>query len=316
MKKLLIVGPSIERGGIGGVTVHCQRLRDWLDKEKFPYEFADYKALGFWGTIRCIAKSKWIHINVSNPPAILLFVIAAKLTGGKTIVTFHGYFGNAKGITRKLKELIVAWANKVLVLNEKSFNEIKNLTNTAEIISAFIPPTSNDILEEEIKKIVRQKRLSYNQICLTNATSIAYDKDGKEIYGIDFLIDFFENQKDKCLIISDPSGQYGQKYVDKILKNVLFISRPHSFFELAKLVDLTIRNTSTDGDALSVKESLFIGKTTLCSDVVERPQGVVIFKYCEKESLYKALNEKKNHHSYRLSNGAEEINRIYKRLNH
>lgn len=38
--------------------------------------------------------------------------------------------------------------------------------------------------------------------------------------------------------------------------NVLFITEAHSFYEVMKLTDGMIRNTMTDDDALSVKESL------------------------------------------------------------
>ena len=313
MRKMLIVGPSIERGGIGGVTVHCQRLRDWLDKEGFPYEFADYKALGLWGTIRRIAKSKIAHINVSNPTAILLFVIAARLTRCKTIMTLHGSFDRFKGLKRFLMSRAIAWSNTPIALNGKSFKSVNRLNKSSVEISAFIPQEKDEKLPQKIIDFI-ENDLSYFELFVTNASAVAFDKDGREIYGIDFLVEWFERQRYNALIVSDPSGQYAERYKGREFKHVYLISEPHSYFELIKLANATIRNTSTDGDSLSVKESLYLGKRTLCSDTVERPEGVTLFKYCDEKSFYEALRDDTNSSAMPITNGAVEILKIYNSL--
>ena len=62
----------------------------------------------------------------------------------------------------------------------------------------------------------------------------------------------------------------------------------HSYFEVIKLCDGTIRHTSTDGDSLSVRESLFLGKCTLASDVVSRPVGCLLYS---RDSLSQELSK-------------------------
>lgn len=317
MKKLLIVGPSIERGGIGGVTVHCQRLRDWLDKEKFPYEFADYKALGFWGTIRRIAKSKWVHLNVSNPTAILLFVIAARLTHCKTIMTLHGSFDRFKGKAKRMTKWALKMSNNVVALNQKSLAEISQFNKKTVCCSAFIPPINNKEFPEDITHLLEQRKKCFRKICSTNAFNEAYDSNGNEIYGIDFLVKHFEKHPDFCLFISDPSGAYAEKYKRELPENIVILSHPHSYFNLMKNVDFSIRNTSTDGDSLSVKESLYLGIPTLCSNAVERPAGVRIFNYCDEKSFETAVNDIDNgvfKDKIEIGNGAYELMKFYNQL--
>jgi len=110
---------------------------------------------------------------------------------------------------------------------------------------------------------------------------VAFDKENNEIYGISDLILFFNSNSDFGLVISDPKGNYHRYIKNKglpINDNILFINFSHSFYEVLKLIDASIRNTSTDGDSLSVKESLFLNKLTFASDVVSRPYGVIRFK--------------------------------------
>ena len=92
--------------------------------------------------------------------------------------------------------------------------------------------------------------------------------------------------------------------------SVYFIDYPHSYFELLKHVDYFVRNTSTDGDALSVKEALYLNVPTLCSDVVDRPRGVRLFKYCDKASFERCLLET-SQESAVIENGASIILDLY-----
>jgi glycosyltransferase involved in cell wall biosynthesis len=72
--------------------------------------------------------------------------------------------------------------------------------------------------------------------------------------------------------------------------NVIFISYPHSYYELLKKVDVMIRATSTDGDSISVKEALYLGKKVICSNVVSRPKETILYNYNDKEDLVTIIN--------------------------
>ena len=49
-----------------------------------------------------------------------------------------------------------------------------------------------------------------------------------------------------------------------------------------------LRPTNTDGDAVSVREALWLGVPVIASDVVERPAGTELFRTRDAESLWQA----------------------------
>jgi len=64
---------------------------------------------------------------------------------------------------------------------------------------------------------------------------------------------------------------------------------PLSFIKLIIHTDIVLRPTNTDGDALTVREGLFLGKPVIASDVVIRPEGTKLFKTRDAGSLAQAI---------------------------
>jgi glycosyltransferase involved in cell wall biosynthesis len=97
--------------------------------------------------------------------------------------------------------------------------------------------------------------------------------------------------------------------------NILFLTGNHSFFEVLKMSNCFIRNTSTDGDSLSIKEALYIGLPVIATDCVSRPKGVKLINYNDISSLDMAicgLNIKEINKNNRPVNGGLEILNLYK----
>ncbi|QNI75235.1 hypothetical protein [Synechococcus sp. MVIR-18-1] len=85
--------------------------------------------------------------------------------------------------------------------------------------------------------------------------------------------------------MSDPSGRYAQFSASKfpfIPRNVVFLSKPHPFIEILRSSDLFIRNTSTDGDSISIWEALSLIVNVFATDVVSRPPGVTLYSSIEE----------------------------------
>ena len=53
--------------------------------------------------------------------------------------------------------------------------------------------------------------------------------------------------------------------------------------------DVLVRPTLTDGDALSVREALALGRRVVASDVAPRPRGVVLFRSGDPSALARAV---------------------------
>ena len=48
MRRLLIIGPRIATAGVGGVTIHVERLAQWLKKDNCSFAICDYKRESMW----------------------------------------------------------------------------------------------------------------------------------------------------------------------------------------------------------------------------------------------------------------------------
>ncbi len=312
-KPLLIIGPSIQEHGIGGVTIHVRRLMDYLENNGFSFSFVDYKTTSPAKLIKAVRRVEVVHLHISNPGYQFCLVSVCSVLRKKFIVTSHGKYGRFSRFKNLLVRTSIRLSSAPIIINEKSFSICKHFNNKAQFIPAFIPPQKEECLSKPIIDYLDELRGKGKIIVSTNAFNVAFDKLGNDTYGIDFLVQFFESSEKMSLIVSDPSGNYKKRYSDLQSESVFFIDYPHPYFELLKHVDFCVRNTSTDGDALSVKEALFLGIPTLCTDVVDRPRGVRLFKYSDKESFALALNTPAEGKES-IENGAEKILELYKRL--
>jgi hypothetical protein len=65
----------------------------------------------------------------------------------------------------------------------------------------------------------------------------------------------------------------------------LLLNENLSFVRLIEQADIVLRPTNTDGDALTIREALYLNKTVIASDVVKRPSGTILFKSRDTNDL-------------------------------
>lgn len=311
-KKILII--STLPPPIGGVTIHLQRLLRGLSEEEIPFELFDYKRESVIKGIRKIAYSCIVHINCSHKLLRLILSAISWIFRKKIIITWHGkyYYRNL------YDNLSLRIVNVNLVLNRQSYGAgLKYLDDDKRIklISAFIPPSAAEShLPDAILAKLNVFISKFDHIVATNAPGYVTDKDGYDLYGIDFVIEMISNLKNAGLIISDPSGTLRRKYQSyEASASCLFISEPHSFIGVMKYTDIIVRATTTDGDSLSVKEAVFMNKKVIATDCVERPEGCVTFKVRDEQSFMEAFNNPYIDESNKLSliNGYDQIVAVY-----
>lgn len=279
MNKVLIIGKVPPP--IGGVTIHVKRLCEHLDKNNIEYCFIALTLFNILLIPFYVISYKVVHLHTSNLQLQYFFSILCRFLNKKSIITFHGDLGrypeNKKDILKKcIKNIAIP-----IVLNEGSYKFAVKLNKNTQLISAFLPPLSSDKLKPEVSTLIKDLLKKYYRVYTSNAYDVTYDKDGVEIYGIVELIDYFNSCKDIALVILDPSGNYQRKVVEENIKingNIIIIGGNNSFYEVLKLVDGSIRNTSTDGDSLSIHESLSLSKVTFATDVVSRPEGTITYR--------------------------------------
>lgn len=311
MNRILIIGTIPTSAGIGGVTIHVQRLLEWLDAKGVEYTLCDYKTLPFKKQIRMIMKHKSVHLHVSHPALRVMYALIAKLMGKKLVFTIHGNLGRFNWLGNLQDKLTVNLSDVPIAINQKSYEKALKWNRRTQLVSAFIPPVKDGTTPEWAIEKINALRKDGRPVFSTNASVCSFTPAGEEIYGIEFLIDFFR-KRNEVLVISDPSGQYANRHKGE---DVFIIAEPHSTFALYKHVDGTIRNTATDGDSLSVRESLYLGLPTLATDRVDRPEGCILFHYNDTESLATALSkDRQKVQRMDMDNPVGQIIGIYKSL--
>lgn len=287
--KLLIIGVTIDSAGIGGVSIHLERLFEHLRIKGYSFGFCDYKKESVYKIVKQILQHKVIHIHPSNPFLRLFFLCISKILGKKVLFTVHGNLGRFSTIKNYIDRLAIQWSDIPIVINQNSYDKAIQWNNKVRLISAYIPPISNGYISGEVIEIIKKAKLENKIVVSTNASMRSYTNDGREIYGIDFLIDYFNSRDNYLLCVSDPSSQYTSFYREKNIKNVLFITEKHSFYHVMKLSDVMVRATATDGDSLSIREGLDLNIKVIATDAVSRPEGVMLFKYGDVSSFEKVL---------------------------
>ncbi|WP_455509211.1 glycosyltransferase family 1 protein [Butyricimonas paravirosa] len=300
---------------VGGVTIHVKRLLEFLDKNSICYSFLSLKKpLG--EILLTVLRYNVVHLHCSNVYFRCILSVFCFLLRKKLIITFHGNIGRYNRLGNILDYISVCLIHIPIVLNESSFEKSIRINKRTRLISSFIPPQQNEVLAESIRVQLNRLRHEYVSLCSTNAFAFALDKDRNEIYGILALIELFKTRSQDCLIISDPSGQYGLHVKNEqinVPSNVIFISYPHSYYALLKEVDCMIRNTTTDGDALSIKEALFIGKFVCATNVVDRHSEV--HTYHTLKELNSLLDSVKDYSKeIKDLSGEKELLLLYKEL--
>ncbi len=321
MMELLIIGTVPPPNG--GVTIHIRRINDFLDYNQFPYKFIDYKKNSFLIILDEIRKHKIIHLHASNVFFKLIITIYCFLLRKKSILTFHGNLKQYSGWKYFFNNLALKFTRTPIVLNIDSLEIAKKLNKNTQYITAFIPPLNpvkEDNDQENIKKIKSFLSNKNAVACCTNGKYVL-DQYGKDLYGIIELVELFKTLDEKFkLIISDPTKSYLEKIRQEkieITNNILFITNEHAFIHIIKESNIVIRNTTTDGDALTIKEGLFYNKTVLATNVINRHDWVKTYSLHDMEDLKKYIEQYPNQSQIEGSfneNGAENLILLYKSL--
>jgi len=103
-----------------------------------------------------------------------------------------------------------------------------------------------------------------------------------------------------------------------INSNIYFITEDHPFTEILKLSDGFIRATTTDGDALSIREAIKLNIPVIASTSVDRPKECILFELDSIADLENILNTIDTYSIDVSDNNkksvVEEIIKIYKDL--
>lgn len=314
MKKILIIGPYVTN--IGGVSVHILRLTNLL-KDDYIFDFIDegrkrnmgiynIRSLNPFPYLKKIIQADIVHIHSGVEVLRLFHIFICLLFFKRTIVTVHRDINIEphKALTR----FFLHKCSKVILVNKKSYDYIKegSKLNRSLLLPAFLPPVLDEEQElpQKVKQFITTCKTLKGKLLASNASYLAINNN-QDLYGLDLCIDAILKLESFCIkfpiflifVIADAKKNTTllKKYKElinqkKLNDRILIWEEGLSFINLIQESDIILRTTNTDGDALSIREGLFFGKPVIASDVVSRPEGTIIFKTRDIDSLTNAIS--------------------------
>jgi len=293
----------------GGISVHLQRFVDYLECEAVDYilyntvssaeeqyrvvSVAKHRVAWFFKFLLC-HQYKIVHLVSVNWFGRVLFGIAASCRSGKYLLSIHG-----KSITEQLlsKNRVRAFVTKwllrrmdaVIACNSDIARDCIVLAGVpkdkVQTIPAFISPSldQNNRLPDYIQDYIASHSPVLSAVGWIGKIHMGYD-----LYGIDMMVQLLKRLKKDYprigLILSVNGGD--ESAIQQMVKDsrlsvgdsMLFVTESlKEFAPLAALTHLFLRPTNTDGDAVSIRESMFVSTPVVASDATLRPEPCVLF---------------------------------------
>lgn len=267
---------------IGGVTMHVQRLEAALRRAGRQPSTVDVRRTGVFAVLTAIVRHRVCHLHVSHPAVQCALVLWARLVATRCVVTLHGDVDRFRGWRRAMTRIALTACEQPVVLNDGSLQRVSTWNDRVVMLSAYLPADGDESLPVPLADALRAHRARWRPagpLVITSAFDLAFDAGGRETYGIFALVDWCAG-RGIGLVVCDPSGRYHAEAVRRlggVPDHVLFLRGPHSFVAALAEADVYVRNTTTDGDSLSVHEALHAGCPVWATAVVRRPAGTHTF---------------------------------------
>ena len=345
----------------GGVSVHIARLADQLPQYGFvsniycqhqkenkippnviPAKYEHFKWQFWLFENRFLPDSNIIHCHdgLRWSPGLLLMLLLKK----KVVVTIHDQmvdekWNNLSLLSKCCAKILFRSSNTVFIAVSKNVKDKMDAIDTKiknmKVIPAYLPPqanTSHFSLPQTVSTFID----SHNPTLSIYGVRFSIDKDGLDLYGFDLTIQLLKRLKTRYknigLVILVPGFDAKSKVFTKINslikrwhleKSVLIYTTPilHAY-QLWRATDIYIRPTTTDGDAVAIREALATKTPVVASDAAYRPPEAIIFKSRNINDLTqvtKNVLENLPFHKNRLQGITSnttlmQITSIYKRL--
>lgn len=297
-KKIVVIGPY---SAIGGVSIHCKRLVA-LFEDSYNFVFIDesprdnktnadvfnIRSKNAFKYLNIISKSDIVHIHTGIWWLCCFHILIAFMLQKKTIVSIHSLSNVTTKTAIAVTRVFLKLSSKIIFVSEE-ISEVLKTTTKNYIIPAFIPPNieHEPQLPSEIEQLLQ--KFSSKKIIVGNAFKLVLHNN-EDLYGLDLLLAaamYFKKEQKPFHILFvvaskneslNLSKTYQQTIKDKNLAAfITIIPYPLSFIRLMQASDLVVRPTNTDGDALTIREALFLKKPIIASNVTKRPTGTILF---------------------------------------
>lgn len=339
MKRILLVSPFPPY--IGGVSVSAQRLYEHLKREGYDVHSFNTQMKGRRYNIKALKFLKYlalpllllfrkrydvIHFHVSNVFPKLYVSTWRPLFSKSTrfIITIHGQVSTR--LTSKLGFKALKGFDTIICVKKGDRKKMHAdlIARTVEI-PAFIPPV---IEKEYITKLSPELEsfLGRDSFKMLLNGFIILNGRFHDLYGFKDAVMLLEMLRNRgrsadliLIVLGDEFNKEAAVYLNdlkeyirqKNLGEYIFWieSSKMELWPLLKRVNVLIRPTKTDGDALSIRESLFLKVPVITSNAVPRPCGTVVYNLKSPEDLLnKTISLMDNYDSYVSGIGPGNLN--------
>ena len=339
-KNILIAGPILPPAG--GISIHIYRLEQLL-KDEFIFSFIDessnvkknvfnIRSLNLFSYIKLVSQTDLFFIHSGNKYFKKLHILTGKLFRKKIIITLHGYGNERTPFIRKLDSFFFNLSDKIILVNNQIAPKLNLKPGKFEVKYAFLPPAMDK--ESPLPAYISDKieiAKKENKTIICGNASRLNTFNNQDLYGLDMCLEVSktlnENNQVHLFVFIVTSLDEGrdkfeaaEKYIgdNNMQDYFLLLNQEISFVNLVAESDIVLRPTNTDGDALTIREGLFLGKTVLASDVVSRPEGTVLFKTRDKQDLFEklilAIHNVRINKGHQVSNLINEDKHYYSNL--
>lgn len=306
----------------GGMSVHIERLVPKLNNEGIKvqmYNLSDFDYYSphvrnysnnkfAWITRLLFKHTEKVHYVLSVRPVVRLLAVLYGMFRKKKIILRIGgaslhksVYGNSKYLNF-ISKLALQNADAVIGVNKDICEIALKLGVKSEKIyniPGFIPPYNNKpAIPVEILSFIKLK----SPILLI--TGILPTINDFDVYGIRDSIQVMQIIKkyypNAGLVIypQDIKGENndGLKILQNVIESnnlsssILIHNSNSDLWPVFKVVNVFLRPSYSDGDANSIRESIYFGVPVVASDCVKRPDVVEIFSTGNNGEYLKAIN--------------------------
>ncbi len=306
----------------GGVSVHLQRLLYKIqshpsltlavfDGKQMKLFLNKEAATGFFSLLMYFFQARIIHIHLSHPIKLLIALLG-KLSGKRVLYTIH----NQRDLKSFSNRMMIKLSYKTIFVADPGVLPLNGM-----IIPAYLHPPKTSLLPEKL----REELQKYSKVIVSLSTLSGKVNTQDDIYGFDIILEAISIssfRNDTIIVLVDTNGKLGKAYSNRISElekekgvRILYYDKEINFPDLLSKSAVFIRATRSDGDAVSVREALYLGIPVIASDCVERPEGCILFKSGEAVDLTKKIPEalhKRSGLHYKQADFAEVLIELYK----
>lgn len=297
---------------IGGVSIHLKRMIELLRRRGIPFRFAhpNESPGSPWprlSPMRLFAavlasRAKIVHVHGFGHRGQHAVLAALGLVfRRRVVITIHNKrFANEyhglRGLRRALARICFLSTARVVVTSAPTdllFVPARRVLH----ISPFLPPAQDELLLDALPAAVAELRRRNRILLCANASTIRFE-NGVDLYGLDHCVELMgrlhaAGEQEVAFVFALPEVQHAD-YLCRLRERIrilgieshfLIVTEPLSFSALLTVADAFVRPTTTDGEALSLAEALYLGTFSIASDAVVRLEGTRLFRTRDLDDL-------------------------------